>query len=455
MRSKLFKNDNIIYGFSDTSFDSMAGKNSDRAAIEFLKSIGYNTSAKDLVWAQQVFGSKVHTCKITDFGKIIKGVDGLISDIPGQILAVIAADCMPILIADPTNNVVAALHGSRRSLIGGIIPKALAEMASKFNSKPRDILVGIGPHIRKCHYWLKPKTHRRLQSTSFKKYFVNKKGETYFDLKKLALQDFLTSGIRKKNIQDCGICTFCDYQRYFSARKEEKRPHIYKTKHPRFAGFIGLKTVLTLKLSNKNIDSVVKIAERAVKEGKIIVAPTDTVYGLLADATNKRAVERIFKIKKQNKKKPLPIFVKDLKMAKQLAVIDKKTEGVLKELWPGAMTAVLKRKTQSSKFKTKTQNLKVYGIAKKTIALRIPDHKFVKKLLEKTDKPLTGTSANISGEPSPAHIKEIISQLKDKEYFPDLIIDVGRPKKNLPSTVVDLTKAKPKILRKGSKIPKL
>jgi len=455
MQLKNLQNHNIIHGFSETSFGSMVSKKRDNAVVKFLESVSHKVAVRDIVWAQQVFGSKVHTCKITDFGKIIKGVDGLISDIPGQILAVIAADCMPILIFDPVNNVVAALHGSRKSLISGIVPKALAKMVSRFNSKPRDILVGIGPHIRKCHYWLKPKTHRRLQSTSFKKYFVNKKGKTYFDLKKLALRDFLTSGIQKKNIQDCGICTFCDHRRYFSARKEEKRPYIYKTKHPRFAGFIGLKTVLTLKLSNKNIDSVVKIAERAVKEGEIIVAPTDTVYGLLADATNKEAVERVFQIKKRRKNKAISVLVKDLKMAKQLAVIDKKTEGVLKELWPGAMTAVLKRKTQSSKFKTKTQNLKVYGIAKKTIALRIPDHKFVKKLLEKTDKPLTGTSANISGEPSPAHIKEIISQLKDKEYFPDLIIDVGRPKKNLPSTVVDLTKAKPKILRKGSKIPKL
>ena len=445
MQLKNLQNHNIIHGFSETSFGSMVSKKRDNAVVKFLESVSHKVAVRDIVWAQQVFGSKVHICKESDGGKIIKGVDGLITNIPGQILAVVSADCMPILIFDPVNNVVAALHGSRKSLISGIVPKALAKMVSRFNSKPRDILVGIGPHIRKCHYWLKPKTHRRLQSTSFKKYFVNKKGKTYFDLKKLALRDFLTSGIQKKNIQDCGICTFCDHRRYFSARKEEKRPYIYKTKHPRFAGFIGLKTVLTLKLSNKNIDSVVKIAERAVKEGEIIVAPTDTVYGLLADATNKEAVERVFQIKKRRKNKAISVLVKDLKMAKQLAVIDKKTEQILKKIWPGQITIVLKKK----------KGVKVFGAKKRTIALRIPNHRFIRKILEETDRPLVSTSANISGKPASVKIKNILTQFKNKKYLPDLIIDAGNLEKGLPSTIIDLTKKNPTILRRGKEVLKI
>jgi len=445
MQLKNLQNHNIIHGFSETSFGSMVSKKRDNAVVKFLESVSHKVAVRDIVWAQQVFGSKVHICKESDGGKIIKGVDGLITNIPGQILAVVSADCMPILIFDPVNNVVAALHGSRKSLISGIVPKALAKMVSRFNSKPRDILVGIGPHIRKCHYWLKPKTHRRLQSTSFKKYFVNKKGKTYFDLKKLALRDFLTSGIQKKNIQDCGICTFCDHRRYFSARKEEKRPYIYKTKHPRFAGFIGLKTVLTLKLSNKNIDSVVKIAERAVKEGKIIVAPIDTVYGLLADATNKEAVERVFQIKKRRKNKAISVLVKDLKMAKQLAVIDKKTEQILKKIWPGQITIVLKKK----------KGVKVFGAKKRTIALRIPNHRFIRKILEETDRPLVSTSANISGKPASVKIKNILTQFKNKKYLPDLIIDAGNLEKGLPSTIIDLTKKNPTILRRGKEVLKI
>ena len=113
----------------------MVGKKRDNAVVKFLESVSHKVAVRDIVWAQQVFGSKVHICKESDGGKIIKGVDGLITNIPGQILAVVSADCMPILIFDPVNNVVAALHGSRKSLISGIVPKALAKMVSKFNSK--------------------------------------------------------------------------------------------------------------------------------------------------------------------------------------------------------------------------------------------------------------------------------------------------------------------------------
>src|ERR1700680_722151 len=81
-----------------------------------------------------------------------------------------------------------------------------------------------------------------------------------------------------------------------------------------------------------------------LKKGGMIICPTDTVYGFLADASNKKAVEKIYKIKKRPKSKPLSIFVKDLKMAKELADIDRNTEIWLKKNWPGKVTAVLKRK---------------------------------------------------------------------------------------------------------------
>ena len=72
-----------------------------------------------------------------------------------------------------------------------------------------------------------------------------------------------------------------------------------------------------MKLTKKNFEKIIKIAEKSIKEGKVLICPTDTVYGLIADATNKKAVEKIFKIKKRPLKKPIPIFVKDIKMAKK------------------------------------------------------------------------------------------------------------------------------------------
>lgn len=199
-----------------------------------------------------------------------------------------------------------------------------------------------------------------------------------------------------------------------------------------------------LRINKKNLKKIIEIAKETIKEGRILVCPTDTVYGLIADATNKKAVKKLFKIKKRKNKKPIPIFVKDIKTVKKIAEINKEKEKILKKLWPGKITVILKRK----------KGLQLFGVGKKTIGLRTPDYKLVNILLSKLKRPLTGTSANISGRKATTKIKEVISQFKNKKDLPDLILSAGNLKKSLPSTVIDLTKKKPKILRKGElKIP--
>jgi len=448
MQFKIFKNQNIIQGVSEVDFGSMTGKERDNKAGFFLKSLGYKVNKKNFIWAEQVFGSRVHICKEEDSGKRIKNVDGLLTNIPGQILGIVSADCLPILIFDPKNKVVANLHGSRNSLIKGIVGQAILKMVSKFNSQPKDLLVAIGPHIRSCHYWLKKETYLQLKNSKFSKYFLSgrnfralkhrSKDRIYFDLTKLALDQLRQMGIKRKNIEDCKICTFCQFKRYFSARKKEENSRIYSEEKPRFASFIGLKNFETIKISEKNFNETIEKAILAIKNGKVVVSPTDTVYGLITDATNKIAVERLFKIKKRDSKKPIPIFIKDIKMAKKFALIDKNREKFLKMIWPGKVTVVLKRKKEE-----------IYGVDKKTIALRIPKYKFINILLEKLNKPLTGTSANISGKPSSTKIKEVLKHFENKNFSdqPDLIFEAGDLPKNRPSVIVDLTSDWPKILR--------
>ena len=438
MQFKIFKGKNIIQGISESKFGSMAGKRGDKNAIRFLSVLGYKTNIENLIWAKQVFGSKVHICKETDSGKIIKDVDGLISNISGQVLAIVSADCVPILLFDPKNKAIAALHGSRNSLVKGIVKKAVSKMVLNFSSRPKEILVAIAPHIRKRHYWLKEKTYRELKNTYFKKYFLRKKGKIYFDLTQLAVNELLKIGIRNKNIEDCKICTFCQHRKYFSARKKEVNPRIYEGKNSRFGSFISLKENKVLKFFPKNFKKAIKTTVKFIKEGKVLVCPTDTVYGLVADATNKKAVGKIFRIKKRQFNKPIPIFVKDIGAAKKLAQINKKQEKFLKEAWPGKITAVLKRKKEQ----------KIYGIDKKKIGLRVPKYKFINALLKKINRPLTGTSANISGKLASTKIKEVLKQFENEIYQPDIILDAGNLPKNRPSTVIDLTAEKPKVLRK-------
>lgn len=205
------------------------------------------------------------------------------------------------------------------------------------------------------------------------------------------------------------------------------------------------------KINAGKLESAIKL----IKEGGVAVFPTDTVYGFIADATNKRAVEKIFKIKNRPKSKPLPLFVKDIKMAKELAFVDEKQERFLGKAWPERITVVLELKNkkslayrQAGKIKITNKKLKVYGVAKNTIALRVPKYKLLNDLLEKINKPLAQTSANISGRPASGNIKKIIKQFEKQTVKPDLVVDAGNLPKRKPSKIIDLTKIPYKVLRK-------
>lgn len=188
-----------------------------------------------------------------------------------------------------------------------------------------------------------------------------------------------------------------------------------------------------------------KAVEKAIEflqRGQVVVCPTDTVYGLIADATNDKAVQRIFNIKGREKGKPLPVFVKNVEMAKKYARIDKDTEGFLEEIWPGKITVALPSNDGSNLSPLVSGN-------KNTIGLRIPDNKIIKEILEKFGKPITGTSANVAGLPSTVKIDELFKQFEDREMRPDLVLNGGDLPESNPSTIIDFSNDKPKIIRRG------
>jgi len=176
---------------------------------------------------------------------------------------------------------------------------------------------------------------------------------------------------------------------------------------------------------------------KILKKGSILVVPTDTVYGIICDAKNKEAIDKIFKIKKRNRKKPISIFVKDIKMAKKLAVINKTQGKFLKKAWPGKTIIVLKAREKFPK-----------GIVSQwgKIGLRMPNYKLLSKILKEFKKPLAQTSANITGEFTPTTIKDISKQFEENIYQLDVLVDVGKLSGE-PSTVIDLTQSLPRVLR--------
>jgi len=198
-----------------------------------------------------------------------------------------------------------------------------------------------------------------------------------------------------------------------------------------------------LKVNPENLresEEAIVEAAKTMLAGGTVVFPTDTVYGLGCDATQESAVQKIFKIKKRDIKKPLSVIVRDAAMAKKVAFIEKKIERALGVVWPGAITVLLWRRHKLPAILT---------AGKETIGLRIPDYKFTHLLSENMGRPYVATSANLSDEPATTKISRVLAYFEKSFLKPDLILDAGDLKFCEPSTVLDLTAPKPKIVRIG------
>ena len=172
--------------------------------------------------------------------------------------------------------------------------------------------------------------------------------------------------------------------------------------------------------------------------GGVVAFPTDTVYGLGAHIFVPGAVARVFAIKGRPLQQPLPVLVAGWEQVERLAGPLPPTALVLGEhFWPGALTLVLAAAAGVPQELTA-------GTGK--IALRIPRHPVPLGLIQRLGAPITGTSANLSGQPSPTTAQEVRRQLGDRV---DLIIE-GGPCPGVESTIVDLTAPEPQLLRAGA-----
>jgi L-threonylcarbamoyladenylate synthase len=186
-----------------------------------------------------------------------------------------------------------------------------------------------------------------------------------------------------------------------------------------------------LKASKENLKEIIT----ALKNGAVLVLPTDTVYGLVCDASNERSVEKIFEIKKREKTKPLAVFVKDISAVEKIAFVGEKAKEFLKD---SKITVILKAKNVDA---GRLSNL-VYKDS--TIGMRIPKHEFLNLILEKFDGPLAQTSANISGQGAIIEIDKIKSEFQNEDI---LIVDAGDLPGKKPSKVIDLTGEQVKVVR--------
>ena len=176
---------------------------------------------------------------------------------------------------------------------------------------------------------------------------------------------------------------------------------------------------------------------QAAKSCKILAFPTDTVYGLGSTALIKAAGRRIYQIKGRPSAKPLPSFVKSAEAAKRWVEWTPLADALAKKFWPGMLTLVLRP--------TKEGRLLTFG-EYQTVAVRVPNHPLLLKLLELSDVPWAQTSANVSGSPALTDGEAVAEQFKD---LVDYVVAVGAAP-GAESTVVDATEAAPRILREGA-----
>jgi L-threonylcarbamoyladenylate synthase len=186
--------------------------------------------------------------------------------------------------------------------------------------------------------------------------------------------------------------------------------------------------------------NAIELAVQMILNHGVVAVPTETVYGLVCSVYDSQAINKIYEIKGRAFTKPLPVFFKNIEQIKLVLGENCVPQNAIKlfdVFSPGPLTIILKCGTVFPEPVTRKSE---------TVGIRIPRNRQILDIINKLGQPLASTSANLSSQPSRTDSKEVISELGDKV---DLILDGGVCGSGKPSTVIDLTEGKPKVLREG------
>jgi len=190
--------------------------------------------------------------------------------------------------------------------------------------------------------------------------------------------------------------------------------------------------------SKKPATEKIRIAANMIKDGGLVAFPTETVYGLGADALNPKAVARIFEAKKRPPDNPIIVHIANKEDVSKLAKeVPDSAEKLMAQFWPGPLTLILKRSSL-------VPDITVVGLD--TIALRMPSNKVALALIKESSTPIAAPSANLAGKPSPTEAQHVINDLAGRI---DIVLDAGPTRIGVESTVVDMTAPTPQVLRPG------
>ncbi|AEY64566.1 L-threonylcarbamoyladenylate synthase [Clostridium sp. BNL1100] len=199
-----------------------------------------------------------------------------------------------------------------------------------------------------------------------------------------------------------------------------------------------------IKIDVENIDIIaLEPAAEALKQGMTVAFPTETVYGLGANALDGVAVNKIFKAKGRPSDNPLIVHIADREKVSELtSFIPNKAVALMDKLWPGPLTLVMKKSSVIPREITAGLD---------TVAIRMPGHPVALQLIKLAGIPVAAPSANVSGKPSPTTAQHVLDDLEGKI---EIIIDAGSSRVGLESTVLDVSVDPPVLLRPGGITPR-
>lgn len=197
---------------------------------------------------------------------------------------------------------------------------------------------------------------------------------------------------------------------------------------------------LVLRVDAENPDpKVMRRAGDSIRQGDLVAFPTETVYGLAADAFNEQAVKRVFEVKGRPADNPLPVQIASQDDVLTLAAdVPDVARALMRAFLPGPLTVILRASGAVSEIITA-------GTGK--VGIRMPDHPVALGLIRAAGTPIVAPSANTSGEPPPTTAQEVLAYLDGKI---EILLDAGPTKLRIASTVVDVTESPPRILREGA-----
>jgi L-threonylcarbamoyladenylate synthase len=193
--------------------------------------------------------------------------------------------------------------------------------------------------------------------------------------------------------------------------------------------------------ADKPSAGVLKRAARLIAKGEVIVCPTDTGYALTANGLDPKAVAKVFNLKGRAYSNPIHVAVNSMEAAERYAHLNKAARHLAHHFLPGALTLVLPKK----------EIIPLLLVAGgDTIGIRIPNNRVMLDLAAMTGLPLTATSANASGQPTPYSAEEVVTLLGEAAERVALILDQGPLAMRELSTIVDLTVSPPQLIRQGA-----